>query len=684
MLSLVLYVLMKQNRILQHSDSGLRKEYTMKQILKKPQSKERLWDLAFGALLVIALVLWGWLNLHEQHVNDHDSAKVLYHTVRMWEEKTLLIPGWKYMTTAEWDCSALPALMFYGLTGDILLSFALSNIIHVVCFTLIVFKLLRGLGLQFRYACIPVLAILLPLELGMLSYANMLFYGAAQYIYKVLLPIWLLELLTAFGDGSKIRPARILEILAFGALTFLTAASSGLYVFLCGLFPLIACTAVFILRSEQIWQHIAKLFICAEAVIATLGGYVLQKILGLSTYADQMNIVLLEDFFPKLAANFTDLLRLARALPTESISLYTPGGIMYVVRFAFLVCVLFLGLQGLKGWLHERGMRIEDGQSGMLVYAGAALGTIFVWNLFIQQITVSTARYHLIGYVPLMIAAGITFAAVTKRQPPFVRFFHFACAAAALSMMMLGCWNAAFSSAGNRHNVYHNVLAEIAREQGADSVVFVNDSAAAEMARVFDPDRVYVSYFSSNRSLTNYDAYDYFDDRSALTNRHLMVATQMGGPNDLPDYLQADYKQIGDVFGDPVYLAEVCYLDGIAGPMPHRTAVDYPFTHGYSFDAAMLERGVFPKGETRTAFQSPWFDHQPSAVRVTLHYQLADGGEGAWIDLMIDGKAAQRIDLPTENQLLEIEIPAGRAFAFSVGVCQSTELYVDQITFDSL
>ena len=653
----------------------------MKQIRKLLKTKDWGWDVIFGALLIIQLLLWGWLNLHYQYVNDHDSAKVLYHTMRMWEEKTLVIPGWKYMTTAEWDCSALPALLFYGMTGDILLSFAVTNIIHVCLYSWVLLSLLKNLGLRGKYACLTVCVILIPLELGMLSYANMLFYGAAQYIYKTLLPLWMLGLLTT-PKGSWKKAGWYGQMLLFCALTFLTAASSGMYVFLCGLFPVMACTALFILRSEQIKPHLGRIAVCMAACAMTLGGFVLQKALGLSTYADDMNLVLLDKFFPQLAANLMDLLRLARALPLQDVSLYTLGGIMYLVRFVFLVCILFLGLKGLKGWFGTEGLDSGDMPNGLLRYAGAALSGVFVWNFFIQQMTITSARYHLIGYVPLMIAAGITFAIGTRNRSALIRFVRFGCAAGALLLMMLGCWSSIFSAAGNYHKDYHAAVTEIAQAQGAGSIAFVNDSAAAEMARVFDTERVYVSYFTSNRSLVNHDAYDYYDDRSALTDKHLLVATPMGGLSDLPGYMQGAYTKIGEVFGDTVYLADACYLDGKAGPMLRRSAVDYPFTQGYRFDTGMRERGIFDKGEERIILQSPAFESQPAAVRVTLHYQLKEGG--AWLDMSLAGEAGERIALPQDKQQLEIQIPAGKEFSFSVGLGEASAVYLDRIIFDHL
>ena len=654
----------------------------MKQMRRKAWLTERAWSVFFGVLLILQIFMWVGVNLYFQHVNDHDAAKVMYHTIRMWEEKTLVIPGWKYMTTAEWDCSALPALLIYGMTGNILLSFAVANILHVLCFCWILLKLHQHLGLPRRFACITISAILLPFGFGMLDYSNMLFYGAAQYIYKTTLPLWMLEILTA-PKGSWRKMGWRLQLLAFGGMALLTAASSGLYVFLCGLIPLTACCALFMLRGDD-GRQVERVAGCVTAVLLTLVGYVLQKALGLSTYADQMNLVTLQGFMPKLALNFTNLLDLVGALPQQEISLYTFGGVMYVARLVFLICILCLGLQGIRGWYADKEIKTDDERSEKLCFASAALSGIFVWNLFVQQITISSARYHLIGYVPLMIAAGIAFAINTEKCKALSRCVRLACAAAALIVLMAGCWRSIYASAGNYYKDYYDELSQIAQEQEADSIVFINDSASAEIARVFDLDRIYASYFTANRSLMNYDAYDYYDDRSTLSDRHLLIGGELGGLSDLPKYLQNEYRKIGEVFGDTVYLAETCWLDGTAGPMLRRIAEDYPYTQGYFFETDMNERGVFSKGAERIVMKSPDFCPCPDAVKVTVYYRLNNGETGAWLDVNISGETPLHITMDPEKQQAEFEVAAGKAFSFDCGLSEETELYMERIVFDWL
>ena len=200
---------------------------------------------------------------------------------------------------------------------------------------------------------------------------------------------------------------------------------------------------------------------------------------------------------------------------------------------------------------------------------------------------------------------------------------------------------------------------------------------------MFDLDRIYVSYFTSNRSLSNYDADGYYDDRSALDERHLLIASELGDLSDLPEYLQHGYQKVGEVFGDEVYMAQSCWLDGVAGPMAGRITTDYPYTQGYFFDAGMTERGKFEKGESRTVVQSPSFSGCLAPVKVTIYYQMKDCGEGAWININIED-TDQCIDMMPDGQWIEFVIPAEKVFSFTVSIGKDTELYVDRIAFEWL
>ncbi len=104
---------------------------------------------AFLGLVVIEIACLIYYNFATNYVFDQDSAKLMYHTIKMWENKSLIIPDWTYMTTGEWDCSSILAMPIYGITGNIILSFAIANVINIVIFSAIIRILMKSVNIQY-------------------------------------------------------------------------------------------------------------------------------------------------------------------------------------------------------------------------------------------------------------------------------------------------------------------------------------------------------------------------------------------------------------------------------------------------------------------------------------------------------------------------------------------------------
>ena len=148
-------------------------------------------------LIVIAQVAFlSYMNLFEApKMIDYDGAKLYKHAIEMWENKSLFIPGWKYITTMELDCSLFLALPIYAVSHNIFTSFGIANII-----ILSIFKRTR---LQKGYALLSVSLVLMPYVSGMLEYFNMMFFNGSQYTVKVMVPLLFILLVTTEEDGRK-------------------------------------------------------------------------------------------------------------------------------------------------------------------------------------------------------------------------------------------------------------------------------------------------------------------------------------------------------------------------------------------------------------------------------------------------------------------------------------------------
>lgn len=200
-------------------------------------AKNPLLYLGAGLLLVqIFLIIICNLTLLDRNI-DGDNAKLFVHIMEMWRNRKIVIPDWSYMTTLEIDCSSLLALPFYAITDNIYLSFGIANIIFMLFLVVTVFYLFKGNHILYPLFAANLLCI--PYAVGMLDYFNMLFFGGAQYIIKVLLPILFIAVLMNIENSKKIWHIIWLGFSgAFIVLLFVTSVSSGIYVFAVGILPI--------------------------------------------------------------------------------------------------------------------------------------------------------------------------------------------------------------------------------------------------------------------------------------------------------------------------------------------------------------------------------------------------------------------------------------------------------------
>lgn len=647
----------------------------MRRILKKAES------FPFCGLLLLAeMLLWVYVNLRYQVVTDQDSAKVLYHTMQIWENRAIIIPNWQYMTTLEFDCTALFGLPIYILTGNILLSFAIANIINLVLFVSVILSLFKNLGFSFHAAAFAASLMLIPFAFGMVAYSNMLFYGSGQYIYKVLLPIWLLERMTA-KKGNRIL--YVLAQLFFLFLCFLTGLSSGLYVLACGFLPILAVDGLIRLHADPD-QRLRHILLPLCAVLVNLSGVVLQKTLGLSTYADQMTLVRLPDFFAQLQTNFTTLFQLIAALPEEEISLYSIGSILHIAKMIFLLLLFVFGLKPIRSLLAS--LDGEDILNSRRNAVPLMCSFIFLWNFTVLQLSVPTARYHLIGFVALILAAIFIVFRFMEKVPSKDQKLAFTILCCALLFLSGGSWGKALPTLGNQFSEYFKALDAIAEANGAKSIAYINESGLPEIARILIPDRDHVTYMTTNRSLVNYDTSVLLNDRSALDDRHLLVGGVMGDLESMPDYLKKDYHLVGDLFGDPVYLSETCHLDGMAGPLEGAKTIDFPYTPGYSFDADTDENGYWTSNEERRiVLESPQFISRKNPVTVTITY-LADAAPEICGTLFLrnpEGIGDTPIEMHSDLGEVSFLVSTNTSFSFAIEIEPDSRLAVSNILFDA-
>lgn len=304
--------------------------------------------LLLGILLVFEVVVLFYYNIKTDFSYDFDAAKVMYHTIKIQEAKTFLIDNWSYMTTGEWDCSMLLAIPLYSLTKNIFLSFAISNIINIIIFGLIVYTLFKNLDIEIKYALLALCIIFIPYAFSELAYTNMMFYSAGQYIYKVLTPISLLTVLHYKNKNSVIYYLLLLLTLF---LMFLTITSSSLYVVVCGIFPIIACEIIYYLAYKKKISKQTIVEILSTCIVILFLYYVHKKI-NIDTNADGVLMVKSEDLMDSIHNTFLSLINVMDIFTNEEIYLFSFDGMFRLLKVVLFIFIIIYSISSLKKFLN--------------------------------------------------------------------------------------------------------------------------------------------------------------------------------------------------------------------------------------------------------------------------------------------------------------------------------------------
>src|SRR5699024_10081333 len=143
------------------------------------------------------------------------------------------------------------AAPIYMVTNNLGLSLAS---IHAVFYFIVVWilhdiaKNLRASTSQFLFS---VLLLFTPYSVGQVEWANMLFVGVAQYEFRVIVLLMLLNLILMSLRKETSRRKFVLNLLVYCAVNFWTSLSTGNYVLLMIVSPFVLWVLIRILWGQQ-------------------------------------------------------------------------------------------------------------------------------------------------------------------------------------------------------------------------------------------------------------------------------------------------------------------------------------------------------------------------------------------------------------------------------------------------
>ncbi len=585
------------------------------------------------AVLGIQLIFIICVNLFKcDDFVEHDASMLYSHTIHMWEQKKLVIPNYQEETFYHLDTSCILALPLYGLTGNIFMSYAISNIIFLLLTLFIINDLLKKLNLRDEYRYAGLLLYIIPYRLGLTQYFNMLFFECSFYnvcIIVTLLAIDLFLYQKIEASDKKGRRRYYALLVLYAALIVLTAFSRGSYTLLVALLPVILCYALDVILSPEGLRHIERskivLIIITLASYAAGMGYA--KINGFSPNKTGYRLVYVRD----LVDNFIGLIwgHFSFFIGLTDPDVFTKQGIIQLILTAFAILVIILLIFNLKHAFRD------EKYSSTLRY----LTIIYLWNAAILGLTDShnstwgfPERYLLPGFVPLMISAPIMLTYMEKIKRDLLRRCTYLIVSALTALTLVVCnynameviWQTSVDLQGVRQ------VLSYARSNNIDTVFFVNDFNAALISRSLDPGLhvAPVDKLDDGRIIINTrEDYASAHDRGAYSDENVLAMTWNEQPEDVfSDYQLSSYQYVGDVKDYHLYRAGSNKFDDMSGfPIDDNhldKTIDFCYSPGYISTGDIDLYGYLEaSGEDNYVLISPLFDAPYQTCNVTLSYE---------------------------------------------------------------
>ncbi len=600
---------------------------------KRKVFSEKNFTYIMLAVLAIQLVFIIWINLFKCHdFVEHDASMLYSHTIHMWEQKKLVIPGYQEETFFHLDTSCILALPLYGLTHDIFLAYGISNCVFLILTLLIMNDLLKRLDVKDLYRYAGLLLYIIPYRLGLAQYLNMLFFECSFYNVCILVTVLAIDLFLYKRPETPDKKERFryyAMLVIYALFTVLTAFSRGTYTLLVALLPAILCYALDVILSPEGLKHIER-----SKIIVVLVTF--------ASYAAGMGYARLNGFVPEktgykliyvrdLVDNFVGVIwgHFCIFIGLTDPDVFTKEGIFQLILTAYAILIIILMIFNLKHAFKE------EKYSSALRY----LTIIYLWNCAILGMTDShdstwgfPERYLLPGFVPLLLSAPIMLTYVEKIKRDLLRQCTYL-VVSVLTFLTLPVCNLNAMEKIWQTNVDLNGIRETlsyAKSNNIDTVFFVNDFNAALISRSLEPTMhvAPVDKLDDGRIIINTrEDYASAHDRGAYSDENILAMTWNEQPeNVFSDYQISSYQYVGDVKDYHLYRAGSNKFDDMSGfPINDHhlyKTIDFCYSPGYTATGDIDLYGYLEAtGADTYALLSPLFDAPYDTCNVTLTYE---------------------------------------------------------------
>ena len=617
--------------------------------MNKTWIKEHWLEILLCVGIVIQIGALAVFNLTRlPYESNYDSSCAYAQIVEMWRQKRILLKDWAYQTTLGIDSPVLLGALFYGITKNAFTAFGLANIVTVIVYACLFYDILKQADVKKNMRLLAVLFLLTPYSTGQLGYMPMLFTSAGSYAYKLLVPLLLIDILVRMHKGQEIKKYWYLILFAT-FFVFDTAVSSGEYILLCAVLPLIGYEILHVLIGNDIKQIFNKRlgFLILESAIYVVGIKVGRRTGIIESVGSQMMLTKAKHFPSVIAKCLTGIFQLFGGIPDyEDIPVTQTYGLMYLFRF-FLAAVI------LASWIYLLKHLKENEKYKELV---GMITCIFAVNLIVlifANVNYATKtfeyRYHLISMIPMILLTSIaasdlwekrklleqTIVLVTIVLLLFVNVYDY-------KNYMRDCYNYQGDMQG---------ITLTAEQEGVHLIITIGSESISmgRCMRNVNPN-VEISTWGGYNHGVGWGASTYYFDNAHLKTPYMVLMTQKEYEL-MPKQIAKQLEEV-QVFGIfRLYRVKENVLDGDNTLPQSGTNRDFCYSSGYEYWGKMESDGnVLSSGKKETVLRSNKKKIEKDATYdIVVHYEVIQAKE--------DSAATFRVRNAQDEIIAEQEMP---------------------------
>ena len=617
--------------------------------MNKTWIKEHWLEILLCVGIVIQIGALAVFNLTRlPYESNYDSSCAYAQIVEMWRQKRILLKDWAYQTTLGIDSPVLLGALFYGITKNAFTAFGLANIVTVIVYACLFYDILKQADVKKNMRLLAVLFLLTPYSTGQLGYMPMLFTSAGSYAYKLLVPLLLIDILVRMHKGQKIKKYWYLILFAT-FFVFDTAVSSGEYILLCAVLPLIGYEILHVLIGNDIKQIFSKRlgFLILESAIYVVGIKVGRRTGIIESVGSQMMLTKAKHFPSVIAKCLTGIFQLFGGIPDyEDIPVTQTYGMMYLFRF-FLAAVI------LASWIYLLKHLKENAKYKELV---GMITCIFAVNLIVlifANVNYATKtfeyRYHLISMIPMILLTSIaasdlwekrklleqTIVLVTIVLLLFVNVYDY-------KNYMRDCYNYQGDMQG---------ITLTAEQEGVHLIITIGSESISmgRCMRNVNPN-VEISTWGGYNHGVGWGASTYYFDNAHLKTPYMVLMIQKEYEL-MPKQIAKQLEEV-QVFGIfQLYRVKENVLDGDNTLPQSGTNRDFCYSSGYEYWGKMESDGnVLSSGKKETVLRSNKKKiEKDAAYDIVVHYEVLKSKE--------DSAATFRVRNAQDEIIAEQEMP---------------------------